>query len=293
MALKGSVSVEATPNGRDLLVFSWEAVQDQTARTSTVSWQLQLVADAYGAISGSDVAGSPWAVTVDGEEVTGTSSVVIAANQTKTLASGQKVMTHAEDGTRSFAFSFSQYFGITWVDTEIGYVTGSGTGELDAITGDEPEQPDQPETPEKFPLQDFLNGLAMALCGRPIRWPSREPVAYLYNGARLPKLPEYDQTEYPYAFISVNKNNPEKKMLYVLAVEATHGEAYMGGGALSGNAKLRYDYTDGGAWSEPTDQTDKSILGTSFYTPVWSNYEMLRSNGEVWLSASEPVPVYE
>ena len=35
-----------------------------------------------------------------------------------------------------------------------------------------------PPDENRFPILDFINGLVMALCGRPIQWPSREPVAW-------------------------------------------------------------------------------------------------------------------
>lgn len=278
MALNGSVSVEATPKGQDLLVFSWSAVQDAAANTSTVSWMMQLVASTAGEINGVPVE-RDWTVTVDGQEFTGTANVNISNNETKTLATGEIVLQHNEDGTRSFAFAFSQDLSITWGASSgnpqfIGTVSGSGTGELDTIA--------KPE-PEKFDIQGFMMGLAMALCGRPVQWPKGEPVAYLYgpDKVRLPKLPEWDKERYPYAYICFKESTG-----YVFAVNSievnVNSEKTM---IVYSNDYIR-NLVDG-EWA-----AGRAGLG---FTPVWANYDVCYAEAPstVVLPASDPVPVYE
>ena len=175
MALNGSVSVEATRGGNDDLVFSWEAVQDQNTMTSTISWKMELVAHTYGRIDQGTP--QPWVVTIDGQEFSGTASVNIANNETKTLATGEVVLTHNEDGTRSFAFTFSQELNITWGASSgnpiyIGAVTGEGNGELDPLEAPEPE-------PQKFPIKKWLAGLIAACCSPRRAFSRREPIGYL------------------------------------------------------------------------------------------------------------------
>lgn len=182
MALNGSVSVEATRGGNDDLVFSWEAVQDQNTMTSTISWKLELVAYAYGRIEQS--AAQPWTVTIDGQEFSGTASVNIANNETKTLAAGEIVLTHNEDGTRSFAFTFSQELNITWGASSgnpiyVGAVTGEGNGELDPLEAPESE-------PQKFPIKKWLAGLIAACCSPRRAFPQREPIGYLTFASAAP-----------------------------------------------------------------------------------------------------------
>ena len=157
MALSGSLAENVTPDGHVQLVFAWDAKQDSESLTSTVNWEMKLLADESGQIIGSDVAGSPWTVTVDEEEFSGTSSVIIGASETKVLASGQKVLTHEEDGTKTFDYEFSQYFGVSWDDTQISYITGSGTGELDTISGTEedPEENPEDQVPETPVIKSF------------------------------------------------------------------------------------------------------------------------------------------
>lgn len=108
-----------------------------------------------------------------------------------------------------------------------------------------------------------------------------------YNGVELPELPEL---VHPYAFITYYSDG-DWYYLYVLAEKATITTMYMGDGAETGKAKLRYFY-NGNAWDNPTDETANAVLGTAYYKPIWSNYEMLDNHGSLYLSASEPVPVY-
>lgn len=130
MATSGSKSVAVT--SYDTLKFSWERTGYSTAdNTSTISWKMELIAIANGAISSS--ASKSWSVTVDGKTWSGTNTVGISSNSTKTLASGSKVITHNSDGTKTFSYSFSQAFNITFGGSSIKTKSGSGSGELTAI----------------------------------------------------------------------------------------------------------------------------------------------------------------
>lgn len=130
MATSGSVSIQVTD--WDSLVFEWtrESVSIDN-NTSTITWAMKLVATAYGRISASSQ--SPWSITVNGTQYTGKANLAISNNSTKTLASGTQVIPHNEDGTKSFSFSFSQTFNITFSSEYIGTISGSGTGTLDTI----------------------------------------------------------------------------------------------------------------------------------------------------------------
>lgn len=167
MALSGSVTIDATPNSCDLLVFAWEAVQDTASGTSTVSWTMKLVADdTYGLITGVTEGTRTWTVVIDGQTFTGQNGVNIAAGKTRLLAEGTITLAHEADGSRSFDFTFSQEIGITWGASsgnpqEIGTVTGSGTGELDVIVVQEKPE----DTKETFDILSFLNCYIMGICG--------------------------------------------------------------------------------------------------------------------------------
>lgn len=130
MATYGSKTVTVT--SWDNLVFDWSvAGQSIPNNTSTVSWTLKLVSTSSGAIS--STASKSWWVNVNGSYYEGTNTVGIGANSTKILASGTTIIRHNDDGTMSFNYSFSQYFGITFSGSSIGSVGGSGSGTLDTI----------------------------------------------------------------------------------------------------------------------------------------------------------------
>ena len=130
MASSGSKTVAVT--SWDSLVFNWSVSGQSIANnTSTVTWTLKLVSTSNGQIE--STASKSWWVNVNGSYYEGTNSVGISANSTKILANGSTVIKHNDDGTKSFDYSFSQYFGITFSGSSIGSIGGSGSGTLDTI----------------------------------------------------------------------------------------------------------------------------------------------------------------
>ena len=126
--------------------------------------------------------------------------------------------------------------------------------------------------------------------------PAGEPVAYLYNGVQLPPLPEWDKQKYPYAVMG----RP-----FGIAVCFANKPAYYNttqlGGCIDfevGTEMVQYNlsssYTDGvSRWiyvvSNPTTWSEKSSYGEG----VWSNTDIYKDDGALYLAASEPIPVYE
>jgi hypothetical protein len=130
MATSGSKSVTVT--SYDTLKFSWsESSQSVANNTTTISWKMELIAGSSGRIS--STASKDWKVVVNGTTYSGTNTVGIANNATKTLASGSTTIKHNSDGTKAFSYSFSQEFGITFSGSSIGTKSGSGSGTLDTI----------------------------------------------------------------------------------------------------------------------------------------------------------------
>lgn len=129
MATSGSKSVTVT--SWDTLKFSWSQKSQSVANnTTTITWKMELIATDYGYISSS--ASKAWAVTVNGTNYSGTTTVGISNNSTRTLASGTTTITHGSDGTKSFNYSFSQEFDINF-NGWIGTISGSGSGTLNTI----------------------------------------------------------------------------------------------------------------------------------------------------------------
>ena len=109
----------------------WQDSQSIANNSSVVGWHLQLVTTG-GSISSS--ASKSWSVTVNGSNYSGTCTIGVGTNATKTLASGSTTIGHNADGTKSFSFSFSQQFdisysGVGWIGTK----SGSGSGTLTTI----------------------------------------------------------------------------------------------------------------------------------------------------------------
>lgn len=125
-------NVDVTVSGQIKLRFSWsQSSQSVANNNSVVSWSLQLISTS-GSISSS--ASKSWSVTVNGKKYSGTNTVGISTNTTKTLASGSTTIAHNANGTKTFSFSFSQQFdinysGVGWIGTK----SGSGNGTLTTI----------------------------------------------------------------------------------------------------------------------------------------------------------------
>ena len=150
-----------------------------------------------------------------------------------------------------------------------------------------------------FDLPSFQLGIAVGLGLKGFGYMhegKQEPIAYLYNGVRLPKLPEWDREAYPFAVIGDHGLN-YPSALYVLSADAYY--------KLNGNqlwlfasAGLQWE-ADDGKWSasgeNAGDTINVLINSTSFastYELIWTNFDA-EYNGTLYLSASEPVPIYE
>lgn len=131
----GSTRVNATytTSGSvgDYIQFSWQSSGSSVSGNYTdVSWKLILYSLSNGLISSS--ASKNWSVKVNGTSYSGTNTIGIGNNTSKTLASGSTRIAHNSDGTKTFSYSFSQTFNITF-NNWVGTVSGSGNGTLDTI----------------------------------------------------------------------------------------------------------------------------------------------------------------
>lgn len=116
----------------DTLQFWWEEQEQSIAKNETpVWWGLYLISTSAGAIQSSTA--KKWAVTVNGVAYGGTASIAIGNNETKLLASGTTTIMHNADGSKSFSYSFSVDFQITFGGNKVGLISGSGSGALTKI----------------------------------------------------------------------------------------------------------------------------------------------------------------
>ena len=139
------------------------------------------------------------------------------------------------------------------------------------------------------PLGAFLLGQQIRLNLAAVR----EPVAYLYNGVRLPKLPEWDKTVYPYAYIrKTTYASGQHYTLYVFSCEVyvtSSGLLYPIATPISYRAGTNGDNF---ALGDEKTYTSTPIL-TGQKDIIWANFDMKYDDGTLRIFASEPVPVYE
>jgi hypothetical protein len=125
--------------------------------------------------------------------------------------------------------------------------------------------------------------------------PAREPVAYLYNGVKLPPLPEWDKEAYPFALI-IKGVDEENYWIYASAEKAYYAD----GGPITYDLPcVRFYYypelfPEKDYWTSMTlGEENPYRFSSLFYDMIWSNHGILRSDGSAYFAATEPVPVYE
>lgn len=121
----------------------------------------------------------------------------------------------------------------------------------------------------------------------------KEPVAYLYNGVRLPAIPEYDKAAYPYSVITYSGTTNKNAILCVSDKSPTMDD---NGKLVHANYSkyVKYYWANG---SEEWADNGSGVTTTGTLWPgnssFWTNTDILNADGSVYLEASEPVPVYE
>lgn len=143
------------------------------------------------------------------------------------------------------------------------------------------------------------------------RGKAKQPVAFLYNGVRLPKLPEWNREKYPYAIIYHLAVGIHDLFISATPWHGT-GEAFddYGGtfGETTANASsgIRYSQYNDKDWElqskdetpielgQIADTDGDGVGDTGAFCAIWSNHDIISADGTtVLIAASEPVPVYE
>jgi hypothetical protein len=111
---------------------------------------------------------------------------------------------------------------------------------------------------------------------------------YLYNGIELPALPEWDKEKCPHAAIIQLSGVADITFLIVssnLVYKEVEGHP--------GHSGIEYDLPVGsstyvnGTWGEVGYSNPGDLSG---WTPVWCNKDIYKTDGTLYLAASEPVP---
>lgn len=146
----------------------------------------------------------------------------------------------------------------------------------------------EPETPKwQFNLRDFLSGIAAAAASRGVI--RRTPIAYLYNGVQLPGLPEVEG--YPKKAIVYNTSPFSQYGYWFIAWDAdtvkTAGPAENPIFTEAKTSPVQFKLTND-VWVENT------MASNAISTLKWCNHDIYATaTGELSMSASEPIPVYE
>lgn len=167
-----------------------------------------------------------------------------------------------------------------------------------------------------FDLKSWLTGFVLGLSGKPLPLCKRQPVAYLYNGIRLPALPEWDREMYPYAYMAGMWSIQVDGTYSYIYAELTISSVPLSYDTLLPNYKRLHaketasvktysasnEDNNGNiisGWNELVDLNTEIAAGSSKVfsgSPgyFWCNTDLYYYEDDtVYLAASEPIPVYE
>lgn len=157
-----------------------------------------------------------------------------------------------------------------------------------------------------FPLRQFILGLLSELTAGS----AKEPIAYLYNGVRLPKLPEWDREVYPYAYLCrIWTEGYAVAHLFVTPdpMVVTDDGYLSSAGKRIACKEYKCEIAEATEWA---DGNVNAFYIQLTYMPFWANTDMEKylhdsgetssieddvytATGEIVLEESDPVPVYE
>ena len=156
-----------------------------------------------------------------------------------------------------------------------------------------------PVTPSNpFCLRSWLTGFALGLAGKTYPYSAPVPVAYLYNGVRLPALPEWDRTVYPYTYIWQSASDQSYHLTCSSVPIIVYGadEYYLSSADSEPFIAYRFQNNIWEYWYQSTTSTSATIQianALSKRSLIWANYDISREDDTVYLAGSDPVPVYE
>lgn len=127
----------------------------------------------------------------------------------------------------------------------------------------------------------------------------KTPVAFLYNGVRLPDINAVwtDKETYPYSLIYLKDGFA---CLYLLTSEIFVNENNEVEVKNYGRVAISIMLSIGSGWSDIDERTIVDAYAGQIFCSVadfvyfiWTSHDILNADGTVYLAASEPVSVYE
>lgn len=135
-------------------------------------------------------------------------------------------------------------------------------------------------------------------------FPQRNPVAWLYNGVRLPGLPVVEGFDKAFIRTWHQNSGSTRTDLYLFPNNAYYtvadgGLLHFGGGGAEPVQVMHYKLSEN-AWAfidNPENATVPPpggwvITSNSVVYLTWANFDM-EYDGTLYMKASDPVPVYE
>jgi hypothetical protein len=138
----------------------------------------------------------------------------------------------------------------------------------------------------------WKQALALGLCS--VGEVKKEPVAYLYNGVRLPKIPEVEG--YKYAFLRVDQYGHAHVLHTYVPMTTDETGKYLGDYHPGvGNNRVYYRESTCYAGSDSWFTTAETSFVSKSLEPTWLSYDIVNPfTGEVVFAKSpDPIPVYE
>ena len=121
--------------------------------------------------------------------------------------------------------------------------------------------------------------------------PVREPVAYMYNGVRLPPLPEVDREKYPYVYISYYSSSNKDIIRVVFAETILYNDTIGRRVHVPSGAGLEGFYNGGDDW-KPL-KINESVMNHYLSDLIWANFVVLNKDESIYLAPTIPMPIYE
>lgn len=150
--------------------------------------------------------------------------------------------------------------------------------------------------------KSWLTGYALRLCCELMTTAGskKEPVAYLYNGVRLPPIPDEIKACLHIVVFRTDLTNDGGNYHRMFGTNAQM-RTFEGAGLFPITYHGSVDtaeFREGSAYPNYTEWTLSNSIGTDgfnnyLHMVVWANYDVLNLDGTVYLAASDPVPVYE
>ena len=142
--------------------------------------------------------------------------------------------------------------------------------------------------PKSFMMGFRVGQLLQGMRGKVEPVVPAEPVAYLYNGVELPKLPYRDE-EYSNTTIVYGTSTT----LYFTNYPGTGYDSNLYFSGQNGNAVKAIEYAlKNGIWQERERWEGERGIGHRGF--IFTSYDLYHpSTGEIVLAATEPVPIYE